>query len=284
MSAEQPRRLSCTENEFVDAFRTFGFLSPFMDEASVQYVATHRVWFDHAEALNREGVAACKRRENVVAGLSTHHPISIATRMIYRALSAFQGAIILYRRGMAAEGNTLSRSIYETAFWLGFIKTDGDGAVAAFVNDERKSQKSQAEYYLEQMEARAIAYDEKVANDLRDMIARLRADLKGGLQLSMRSVAQRSGLDPYYDAYKQLSASSAHTSLNSLHRFLKPSAPGSYDGHIIGPDLDSLSVSLPLICTGMGVALALYCTMVSDDADESELNSLLMRTDELRSD
>lgn len=282
MPDEQPDRLSCTEAEFVEAFRLFGFLSPFMDEAAVQYAATHRNWFDHAEALNKEGIAACKRRENVVAGLSTHHPVAIATRMTFRALSALQGAIILYRRGMAAEGNTLSRSIYETAFWLGFIKQDSTAAIEAFVNDERKSQKGQAEYYLEQMEGGAIAYDETVANDLREMIARLRADLQGSPQFSIRSVAERSDLYPYYDAYKQLSASSAHTSLNSLHRFLKAGEPGSYDGHIIGPDLDSLKVSLPAVCVGIGVALALFCTIVSCDADEKVLNGLLMRTDFLR--
>lgn len=53
MSAEEPDRMSCSETEFVEAFRTFGFLSPLMDEASVLYAAAHRNLFDHAVALIR---------------------------------------------------------------------------------------------------------------------------------------------------------------------------------------------------------------------------------------
>ena len=58
--------------------------------------------------------------------------------MIYRALSA-------------AEGGTLTRNVYEAAFWLGFINSEAEMACAAFVNDERKSQKGRAEYYLQQI-------------------------------------------------------------------------------------------------------------------------------------
>jgi hypothetical protein len=69
MMADELPRLSCTEQEFVDAFRAQGFLSPFIEEAVPAYVRQHSDWFELAETLNRAGLDSFKRRENVVVGL-----------------------------------------------------------------------------------------------------------------------------------------------------------------------------------------------------------------------
>jgi hypothetical protein len=282
MYTENLPPLSCTESQFVETFRSLGFLSPFVEEATVYYIAMNREWFDHAEALNKEGIACYNRRDGAFAGLSTHHPVSVSTRLIYRALSVFQGALILFRRAMIPEGDTLARGIYEIAFWLGYINEAGEDAVRAFVNDERKSQKGQADYYLEQMAAGALASDATVELQLREMVDRLKAEIATGESVSVKTVAKRSGLYAYYEAYKRLSSSAAHSSLNSLHRYLKPGAEGSYDGHLIGPDPDGLAESLPALCIGLGISLAMYCTIVPDAAGDLELNDLLIRTDALR--
>jgi Family of unknown function (DUF5677) len=274
--------LSCTEGEFDDAFRRNGFLSPFIEEAVPAYVRQHRQWFDHAEALNRAGLDAFNRRDNEVVGLSSHHPKSLATRMIYRTLSAFQGGLILYRRGMIAEGDTLARNVYEAAFWLGFLQKEGDVAVRAFVNDERKSQKDRATYYLEQFERGSYAPNLEIENLLARRVADLKSKIVKSDDVSVKKAAQRSGLYAYYDAYKHLSASSSHNSLNSLHRYLNRNPDGSYDGHIVGPDSDSLAEAIPVLCIGLGIALAMYCTIIALGKDETELQTLLIKTDTLR--
>lgn len=279
---DEPLRLSCTEAEFRDTFRAKGFLSPYIEEAVPGFVQQHPVWFAHSEALIFAGLDTYNRRDNEIVGLSSHSPKPLAMRMIYRALSAAQGAIILFRRGMTAEGDTLTRNVYETAFWLGFINKEAETACAAFVNDERKSQKGRAEFYLEQFKTGEYAPNPAIEAQLSAQIADARSKLKGAESVSPKTVAERSGLYAYYDAYKHLSAASAHNSLNSLNRYLKHNPDGSYDGHIVGPDNEGLPESLSVLCVGLGIALAMFCTVVAIDTNEPELQALLIQTDELR--
>ncbi|MDN2580859.1 DUF5677 domain-containing protein [Aquibium sp. ELW1220] len=280
MSDDDIPRLSCTEAEFVNAFRANGFLSPYVEEAIPAYTRQHMAWFDHAEGLNGAGLEAFNRRENEIVGLSSHHPTPIAMRMIYRTLSSFQAALILYRRAMIAEGDTLARNVYETAFWLGFIQKERDAAVRAFINDELKSQKDRATYYLEQFRRGFYERNPEIERQLANRVSSLKSKITNSI--SVKSLAQRSGFYNYYDSYKNLSASSAHNSLNSLHRYLNRNSDGSYDGHVVGPDPDSLSESLPVLCIGLGIALAMFCTIVALEHDEPDLQALLIKTDTLQ--
>lgn len=275
-------RLSCTEQGFIDAFREQGFLSPYIEEAVPAYVRPHAEWFAHAEALNRAGLDAFYRRDNEVVGLSSQHPVALSIRMTFRALSAFQGALILYRRAMLQEGDTLARNIYETAFWLGFLYKDGPSASRAFLNDERKSQKARASYYLEQFASGAYDPNPEIEAQLREQVAELKSKINKADDVSVQEAARRGELYGYYETYKHLSAGSAHNSLNSLHRYLNRNSDGSYDGHTVGPDPDSLVDALPILCIGLGITLAMFCTMVSVDHPEDELQTLLLKTDAMR--
>lgn len=275
-------RLSCTEQGFIDAFRTHGFLSPYIEEAVPAYIRPHYEWFAHAEALNRAGLDAFYRRENEVVGLSSHHPVSLSVRMTFRALSAFQAALILYRRAMVQEGETLTRNIYETAFWLGYLQKDGRAATRAFLNDELKSQYHRASYYIEQFASGVYDPNPEIEAQLREQIAELKSKITNADDLSVKEVARRGDLYGYYETYKHLSAGSAHNSLNSLHHYLKRNSDGSYDGHIVGPDPDSLADALPVMCIGLGITLAMFCTIVAQGHPEDELQTLLIKTDTMR--
>lgn len=275
-------RLSCTEQGFIDAFREQGFLSPYIEEAVPAYVRPHAEWFAHAEALNRAGLDAFYRRENEVVGLSSQHPVALSIRMTFRALSAFQGALILYRRAMVQEGDTLTRNIYETAFWLGFIYKDGPAASRAFLNDERKSQKARASYYLEQFASGAYDPNPEIEAQLRVQVTELKSKINKADDVSVQEAARRGELYGYYETYKHLSAGSAHNSLNSLHRYLNRNSDGWYDGHTVGPDPDSLLDALPILCIGLGITLAMFCTVVSLGHPEDELQTLLLKTDAMR--
>lgn len=283
MTDDGPPRLSCTEAGFIESFRDTGFLSPFIEEAVPTFIHQHSDWFTHAEALNVEGLNAYNRREREVVGLSSHHPKALAMRMIYRALSAFQGALILYRRGMIAEGDTLGRNVYETAFWLGYINADGSAAARAIFNDECRSQRDRATYYLDRFQRGDYARNVDVEAQLSANIADLKSKIVRADEVSVKKVAEKSGLYAYYDAYKHLSASSAHNSLNSLHRYLRRNSDGSYDGHVVGPDPDGLVDAIPILCIGLGIALAMFCTIIPREWDsEVALQHLLVETDTMR--
>lgn len=282
MADDNVLRLSCTEQGFIDSFREHGFLSPYIEEAVPAYVRQHTEWFVHAEALNRAGLDAFYRRDHEVVGLSSQHPVPLSIRMTFRALSAFQGALILYRRAMVQEGDTLTRNIYETAFWLGYLHKDGPAATRAFLNDERKSQKARASYYLEQFASGAYDPNTEIEAQLREQVAELKAKMTKGDDVSVQEAAKRSGLYGYYETYKHLSAGSAHNSLNSLHRYLNRNPDGSYDGHTVGPDPDALVDALPVLCIGLGITLAMFCTIVPLGDPEDELQALLIKTDTMR--
>jgi hypothetical protein len=279
---DEPLRLSCTEQGFIDAFRAQGFLSPYIEEGVPAYVRMHAEWFGHAEALNRAGLSAFYRREGAVVGLSSQHPVSLSIRMTFRALSAFQAALILYRRAMVQEGDTLARNIYETAFWLGYLQKDSAAATRAFLNDERKSQKARASYYLDQFAAGAYDPNPEIELQLREQLAELKSKITKADDVPIQEAARRSGLYGYYETYKHLSAGSAHNSLNSLHRYLNRNPDGSFNGHIVGPDPDSLANALPVLCIGLSISLAMFCTIVALDHPEDDLQALLIKTDTMR--
>lgn len=282
MADDDVIRLSCTEQGFVDAFHSHGFLSPYIEEAVPAYVGLHVEWFAHAEALNMAGLNAFYRRDSEVAGLSSQHPVSLSIRMTFRALSAFQAALILYRRAMVQEGDTLTRNIYETAFWLGYLHKDGAAATRAFLNDERRSQKDRAKYYLEQFASGAYDPNPEIEAQLRAQVAELTSKITNVDNVSVKEAAKRSDLYGYYETYKHLSAGSAHNSLNSLHRYLNRNSDGSYHGHILGPDPDSLVDALPIMCIGLGITLAMFCTIVPLEYQEDELQALLIKTHTMR--
>ena len=114
-------RLSFSQTEFQDSLREHGFLSDLIEEARPHFAHLHPQWFPQARSLNHEALLAFHRREDAVIGRTAHDPICLATRLMMRTLNSFQGAIILYERGMSAEGDTLARGVFEIAFWIGFL-------------------------------------------------------------------------------------------------------------------------------------------------------------------
>lgn len=274
--------LSFTEEEFRDSLLKDGFLSERLEEARPHFTHLHNHWFDHAYSLNRAGLQAFYAREDAVVGLTSQDPISVATRLTMRAFNAFQGAIILYERGLSAEGDTLARGVFEIAFWIGLLSSDADLAVACFRNEEIKSQRGRAKFYKKQLDEGSIKLDAGLRAQFLRNLGELEENYDKTKNLGLEEVADKAGLTSHFDAYKHLSASSAHASLHSIHRYLKPNGDGSYDGHVWGPDTEKLDENVALACVGFGLSIALYCNMISVDNPENELKDLLVRTDELR--
>jgi hypothetical protein len=269
-----------TEAGFVADVRAHGFLSTAIESAIPAYVYQHQAWFDHAVKLSDSAQAAYNSRDNVVVGLSTHEPISIAMRAMIRAMNAFQAAIILLRRGMAAEGDTIVRGIYETAFWLGYLLEDEDAAVRSIIVDEIESQNSLLKYRLELIELGQNPSTDDQRHIL-EKLAENKAKLGKDKAISPKALAKVSGLYIYYDSYKQLSAQSAHTSLHSLHRHLKYVGNGIYEGHIMGPDMEAAGVSLHRACVAFGIVAAYFGAITGPGDNDDELQALLVATDSI---
>lgn len=283
MSAEdEPIEMPFTESEFVADVRANGFLAKSIELAIPAYVVQHKAWFEHAERFNCAAQQAFNCRDNVIVGLSTHSAKAIASRAMIRSMNAYQAAIILLRRGMASEADTLIRGLYETAFWLGFLLKDEAAAIRAIVVDELQSQNSLFAYYLELLRSGQRHGRQQDIADLEARIAENRENLSGARALGPKDLAKKSGLYQHYEAYKKISASAAHTSLHSLHKHLKMTSPGTYEGHIIGPDMEGTGVSLQLACTAFGLVVAHFGTITGPGDNDHVLQDLLIATDMMR--
>jgi hypothetical protein len=122
------------------SLREYGFLSPFIDKFVPHFREMDREWMDYSDALNHCGQMMAMTNDGVVVGRTSLDSISLGYRILLRALGAFQGAVILAKRGMTQESHTLTRGVYESGFWLGYLANDGFTAVSAMVADEKRSQ------------------------------------------------------------------------------------------------------------------------------------------------
>ena len=171
-----PSPLSFTEDEFRASLIEDGFLSPLVEEARPHFTHLHNHWFDHAYSLNRVALRAFYAREDAVIGRTSQDAISVATRLSMRAFNSFQGSIILYERGLSAEGDTLARGIYEIAFWIGLLISEPDLAVACFRNEEIKSQRGRGRFYKRQLDEGSVNIDAELRDQFLKNLAELERD------------------------------------------------------------------------------------------------------------
>jgi hypothetical protein len=133
------------------SLRKDGFLSVAMDRMVPALREMHSEWFDFAEHANRVGQRIMNSAERACVGRTTHDPICIATRLLMRTLSGFQGAVLLAERGMTLEADTLVRGLYENSLWLAFLYRSPETAVEALLTDELRSQRARDKSLLQQL-------------------------------------------------------------------------------------------------------------------------------------
>ncbi len=259
-----------------DSVRGEGFLSPWIN----RFIPCHRAldddWFAYTDSLNRCAQAVVMNHEAMVVGLSTLNPMCIGLRTLMRALSGFQGAVLLAERGMTAEADTLSRGVYEAGFWLGYLAEHGEIARDALVADEMASQRGRFQLFREQAILSGVAPDDIAPLDER--LSELKLVAK---RQDIGDLAEKSGFAAFYPTYRQLCAAAVHQSLNSLHRFIKRNDDGSYSGHIMGPDQEGIRQSLSWTCHALLMNLAGFSELVGGLIQGEEVRVLLDRYKQL---
>lgn len=139
-----------------EAMREDGFLSPILDKLIPDHIKTNQEWFDIARDLNRLSLKVWL--DTKLEG----HPLgpnAIAGRLMARSTDTFASAVILAERGLTIESQSLSRNIYESAFWIGYIVANAEEAAQAFMADELFSRSQRGELvasFLEGEEAEKV--------------------------------------------------------------------------------------------------------------------------------
>jgi hypothetical protein len=206
-----------------------GFLSPDM----VQFIGKHRqdnkATFELADALNRTGqrlMLSCEVKvEGDVLGVR-----NLAQLLFVRALSNFQGAILMAERGAIVEARTLVRTCLETVFALvAAVKMD-TGFIDRMVANEMGSKSKGANWLLNRADRTDFLHPEAEAN-LQAFIDRLKADNEPTGSFASEEMARRAGLDGLYIFFRQFSSDAAHPMLEALNRYIDNGQGG------LGPEI-----------------------------------------------
>jgi hypothetical protein len=245
LSKAKPDRFAEVGRLVIDqSIREDGSLSPVIDEIAEHIQVEHGEVFDLAYRLNRLVVAEWLSADNSGEVLSRHR---IANRMMLRALNSFAGCTILARRGMEVEAQTLARTIYECAFWLGYFHTHPDEAVPMFVLD---NDRSIAQHTLALATCEPGRIPDEEIKDKQDFLDQT----KKKKVLGPMALAKAAKMDASYVHYKWLCGMSAHSSVSSLDRYLTEDK----DGHEFDFSGDGIPRTMGLACHGLIEAFIHY--------------------------
>jgi hypothetical protein len=232
------------------SLQTEGYLSPEI----ARWVAKHRAefgpWFALADRLSRVA-----QQVMLVAVVPEGNNQSLLVLLFFaRALSAFQGALLLVERGMTVEALTLGRSCLESSFYLGAVATN-----ASFVDRLIRSNTAHKRKVANWLTSRDAAVTELAPDQiekLRGFLNNLKSSGVAAVPLTIKLAADTAHLSDIYETvYRDLSDRAAHPSLNSLLRHVELDAHGDAVGLRFGPDTKDIKETILAMTTALFYAV-----------------------------
>ncbi|MFG1364053.1 DUF5677 domain-containing protein [Xanthobacter versatilis] len=195
-----------------------GFLSPDIAHFIGKHRQDNRAAFDLADALNRTAQRLMLSSEVRMEG-DVLSEKNLAQLFFVRAVSNFQGAILMAERGAIVEARTLARTCLETVFALvAAVKMDAC-FIDRMVAKEMGSKSKYANWLLGRADRTAFLHPEAEAG-LQAFINRLKADNELTKPFGADDMAQRAGIDGLYIFFRQFSSDAAHPTLEALNRYV----------------------------------------------------------------
>mgnify|MGYP000197400956 CR=1 FL=1 len=207
------------------------FLSPDMSEVIAQFRLIHTKTFSLAEKLNE--LAHQEMFETEVTS-SNAQQLLIAC-LLHRALTTFQGVIVLTERGMPAEATTLLRTLLEVMFRLVAIAKDSEVGRTYILQDEFHRKKFINKFKLLSEPVRSAATQpshdhDSLLTDINHKIAE-----HGVSERSTLWFAEQAGLaDFYHSAYSVLSGA-VHANVRDIESALVVDENGNVTAFDYGP-------------------------------------------------
>jgi hypothetical protein len=225
-----------------------GFLSPDIADWVSRYRRENQAQFDLADALNRTA-------QNLLAG--TRAPLGVggfggeamALLLFTRALSNFQGAILMAERGMVVEARTLVRTCLETVFALSAALHQEDGFIPRMVSHALGAKKKAGNWLLNRVD-RADFLGSEAEDMLQAFTARLGDEGAKTDPFGVEEMARRGGLDALYIFYRQFSGDAAHPTLDALNRYVDDGAGGLSSEIHWGPECGADEIPETVVMAG----------------------------------
>ena len=241
------------------SFTEEGFLSTETAAVVERFRRDHAARFELADRLNRMGM-------RLLTTTRTRDAQQRLVRALFsRAVSNFQGAILMAERGMTAEAGTLARACLETVFYQG----------AAAKNKK----------FSKELLADAASHKKKIATSLgsllpeqqglsADQLKQLResvANVEGARSINMCEAAEKADLIVMYRlVYAHMSQNAAHPKAGALEQYAELDESGAVIGDRWGPNPEDIADSLEGACEAFLQAIRI--------ADET-LNNANMESD-----
>jgi hypothetical protein len=251
-------------------FERDGFLSR-AEPSRVELIRErHAPWFAVVERLNRLAMSVLLSE---VPKLSEE--LYVAT-LYARAVTMFQGAVMLAERGLGAESRTLVRGCAETAIALGAVRRDKT-FFAKIDEDHDKHRVAAANDLLKlPLEDPNITAEQRKALQLVIAEVSSQYQVPHPLRINCADAAITAAMtDLYTTVYRQTSADAAHVSLQALNRHVTTDAGGNITGFRFHPEIDGASDTLSAAIAALLAATdAKLLGLPASDAN-SELRAIL---------
>lgn len=256
-----------TEDEVSMEMSRDGFLSPLLDIYKSSIIDAHTEWFDFARRLNQTIVKMWLGHPITAAGQKPNDPEPLAVRLMARSMNGFEAAVIVLERGMTVEGGTLARSVYESGFWLAYIREHPVAARKQFLFEELVSAIGRNVSY----EKMFAANPERLAEIKATLVDLRRKRSSASMQkMGIETVATNGKSEAFYTFYEVLCGSSAHASVLSTDHYLQ-FFDDETAGHTIGPDIDGAARKLAYACHGVLLSALAFAGITEADAAQDLL-------------
>ncbi len=251
-------------------FEHSGFLSRDAPLWVSQIRTQHKPWFELISKLNTFAVSVLLREVPKVP-----EELYIAT-LYARAVTMFQGAVLLAERGMAAESRTLVRGCAETAIALGCTRRE-KSFPRQLDDDHDRHRVAVANDILNSLPEDDPNVSPAQRADLRRLVAEISAQYAppGPRKINWAVTASKAAMiDLYMTVYRQTSSDAAHVTLKSMDRHVKSDANGKIVGFQFRPYPEEVADTLSAAIAGLFHATEAKLLGLGDTASDDALRAL----------
>ena len=176
------------------------------------------------------------------------------------------------RQGMHIESLTLTRSVYESAFWIGFLH-ERPNAAPEYLFSETLRQECE----MHRMSIDAIKHDEALLAETRLRMSELGQEYEARRrpQIGIDQVAKQSGFGDRYPEYRYLCGGAVHVNLRSILHYVAVEEDGSFNGHVVGPNEDEAPGAVVLACGAITLAIESYRRLTNLSVFDKQFQDLI---------
>ena len=221
-------------------------ISGYLSEEISLWIKKHREknseWFTLCENIN-------ELSHSTMFTFNVHNeylPELIVVTIYIRAMSNFQGAIIMAERGMINEAKSLLRCLLECMFAIVAIGKDKNVSNQFVFNDllERKNllmayKRNKGKGIPQHEDAPSLKEIDKHLQDIERQIKESKV-----MRLNNRDFAKKAGLEAIYDSEYKLLSGTIHVNARDIEQYLKIDDNGKIKEILWGPDVQEIDFVL----------------------------------------